>query len=280
MIHLELGYPSLYAFCVEHLHYSEGAAHRRISAMRMLREHPEIEAKIESGTLNVSTVSALRDFTRRQKIAPEAARKLLGRIEGQSRKECERLFAELAPEAPQPERERVTSPGQTEIRVTLPDETLKKLEKLKSLLSHRNPDLSYAALLETLAEIALAKLDPERKPTKARARGKRTTSLARSAQHKPATADQVETVTTPPRLTSPAIPKALRHEIWRRDQGRCTRCGSAYFLEYDHIVPQALAGPSDADNLRLLCRACNQFKAVQAFGARKMRGYLPGLRSR
>lgn len=45
------GYSSLYQFCIEYLGYSEGAAHRRISSMRLMKDVPEVRTKIESGTI-------------------------------------------------------------------------------------------------------------------------------------------------------------------------------------------------------------------------------------
>ena len=41
-----------------------------------------------------------------------------------------------------------------------------RFEKLKALLSHHKPDLTYAELFELLAELALKKLDPEAKSIK------------------------------------------------------------------------------------------------------------------
>ena len=51
---LEMGYPSLYAFMREELGYSEAATQRRIQAMRLIKEVPEAEEKIESGRLSLS----------------------------------------------------------------------------------------------------------------------------------------------------------------------------------------------------------------------------------
>src|SRR5206468_2775089 len=38
------------------------------------------------------------------------------------------------------------------------------------------------------------------------------------------------------------IPERVRHEVWRRDEGRCVDCGSRERLEFDHIVPVAAGG--------------------------------------
>ncbi|NUM89448.1 MAG: HNH endonuclease, partial [Bdellovibrionales bacterium] len=51
---------------------------------------------------------------------------------------------------------------------------------------------------------------------------------------------------------------------------------SRYALEIDHRVPRAHGGTSTPENLRLLCRSCNQRAAIQAFGLRKMEPHLIG----
>jgi 5-methylcytosine-specific restriction endonuclease McrA len=50
-----------------------------------------------------------------------------------------------------------------------------------------------------------------------------------------------------------AIPASVRIEVWRRDQGRCARCGSQERLEFDHIIPVSLGGSNSARNIELLC---------------------------
>jgi hypothetical protein len=57
------------------------------------------------------------------------------------------------------------------------------------------------------------------------------------------------------------IPEEVRVEVWRRDQGRCVRCGSRENLEYDHIVPISKGGSNTARNIELLCQNCNRTKS-------------------
>ncbi len=45
------------------------------------------------------------------------------------------------------------------------------------------------------------------------------------------------------------------------------RCNERARLEYDHIQPLARGGATSIDNLRLRCRAHNQYDAEQTFGA-------------
>jgi hypothetical protein len=55
------------------------------------------------------------------------------------------------------------------------------------------------------------------------------------------------------------IPTELRRLIWRRDNGRCTRCwGGRRLVQLDHIVPWSAGGPDTSTNLRLMCAPCNK----------------------
>lgn len=59
------------------------------------------------------------------------------------------------------------------------------------------------------------------------------------------------------------IPETVRHEVWRRDQGKCVTCGSNANLQYDHIIPVARGGATSVTNLQLLCQRCNQAKGAK-----------------
>jgi HNH endonuclease len=59
-----------------------------------------------------------------------------------------------------------------------------------------------------------------------------------------------------------AIPERVRHEVWRRDQGRCVDCGSRERLEFDHIIPISRGGSNTARNIELRCEACNRRKSA------------------
>jgi HNH endonuclease len=49
----------------------------------------------------------------------------------------------------------------------------------------------------------------------------------------------------------PPIPERVRHEMWRRDEGRCVDCGGRERLEFDHIIPLSRGGSNTARNLEL-----------------------------
>jgi len=58
------------------------------------------------------------------------------------------------------------------------------------------------------------------------------------------------------------IPENVRHEVWRRDKGRCVTCGSVMNLEFDHLIPVSRGGSNTARNVQLLCQECNRRKSA------------------
>jgi|GEM_PF-3216233 len=64
------------------------------------------------------------------------------------------------------------------------------------------------------------------------------------------------------RVARVRLPEEVRIEVWRRDGGKCARCGSRDRLEYDHIIPVSQGGSSTARNIELLCESCNRRKGA------------------
>ncbi len=57
------------------------------------------------------------------------------------------------------------------------------------------------------------------------------------------------------------IPSSVKLEVWKRDQGRCVKCGSDQNLHFDHIIPYSRGGSSlVAENIQLLCAKHNLLK--------------------
>jgi 5-methylcytosine-specific restriction endonuclease McrA len=55
--------------------------------------------------------------------------------------------------------------------------------------------------------------------------------------------------------------KNVQDSVWRRDQGKCVRCGSQEKLEFDRIIPFSKGGSNTYRNVQLLCKSCNKLKS-------------------
>jgi hypothetical protein len=317
----ELGFSSLYDYCTKELGYSESSAWRRISAMRLLKDVPEVEKKLLDGRVTVSTLSQVQSFLLQEKkqqneFTKDEKLELLGQVEGLSTRETERILATISPRSALPDRERFISGDDVEIRFTASRGLVEKFNRLKGLLAHNRDTQSYAGLLEVLADLALKRLDPVEKykrktksesksSVKEQSEGRGPTSRvqkdlsasgpdgsgvdsnlnARASIQLGQTDQYVSTSLPAPkkqRVIRRSIPRKVHDEVWRRDLGKCTyvspttgrRCDATHGLEVDHIWPFALGGPTELDNLRLLCRRHNQLAAIKIFGKKKMNQYL------
>lgn len=67
-----------------------------------------------------------------------------------------------------------------------------------------------------------------------------------------------------------------RQEVLERDENRCVQCG-ADATDVDHVLPVALGGDDEVENLQSLCSDCHKRKTVQdnemSRRMRKMRKY-------
>src|SRR6187401_2432413 len=92
MLHLELGYRSLFAYCVEALGMSEGTAGRRVTAARMCRRFPEAFARVARGELHVCALCALAPH-----VTAESSAELFEACRGKTRRQIDELLAARFP---------------------------------------------------------------------------------------------------------------------------------------------------------------------------------------
>ena len=175
---------------------------------------------------------------------------LLKKVEGKSSRQTERLLYEIDPDlSVSKEKVRYLDKNQIEIKFTLNKNAYENIERLKHLLSHKNPNMSYQELFSILVKLGLDKYDPRQKLKKKEKHGR---------------ADQTKTDQTSSRY----IPVRIRRWIWARDYGECSyicpetkkKYGSKHLLQIDHIHPYSLGGSSGTGNLRLLCAGHNQYR--------------------
>ncbi len=290
-----LGFSSLFEYAVKELGYSEASASRRINSMRLIKDVPSAANSIAMGTLNLSTLSTVQCFLKREQrdrgktYTVDEKQKLLAKMENRSARECEKILLQVSPQsAKSKETSRAVSPTQTELKVVVSDELMKKFEKIKGLLAHSQPSLSLSQLFEILADRTLEQIDPDRQNERRAQRDERKRAKAGTEQT-PVLADAPSTPTSESSLKSRSkrfVPAAIRAAVWQRDEGQCTfvspetgnKCESQFGLQVDHIVPVALGGASQLSNLRILCASHNTWEAIQKIGHSKMSRYIKDLR--
>lgn len=91
-LHLELGFPSLFAYCVEGLGMSEGTAGRRVTAARVCRRFPEVFERIARGELHLCALCTLAPH-----LTQQNAVELFDASKGKTRRRIEELLAARFP---------------------------------------------------------------------------------------------------------------------------------------------------------------------------------------
>ena len=285
-LYLPAGYPSMHAYCEQGLRLSEDAANKRIRVARKAREIPALFAATADGRLNLSGVILLAS-----QLTPDNADQLIEAAGGKSKVEIEKLIAarqprseefpmvEALPAPTEPSIETIEKPlasvarnqpapgpvgakrSKVEpiaeqryvLRACVGQGTLDKLHHVQSLLSHKIPNGDLPAVLDRVLDLAIGQLEKKKLGASSKPSKKSSSS---------------------PRY----IPASTRHAVWQRDGGQCTfvsesghRCTERKLLELDHAIPVARGGPATVENIRLRCRAHNQYGADQAFGVEFMR---------
>jgi 5-methylcytosine-specific restriction endonuclease McrA len=91
-LHLELGFSSLFSYCVEGLGMSEGTAGRRVTAARVCRRFPEVFERVARGELHLCALCAIAPHLNEQ-----SATELFDASQGKTRRQIEALLAARFP---------------------------------------------------------------------------------------------------------------------------------------------------------------------------------------
>ncbi len=247
-----LGFKSLFDFAVRHLGYPEDQAYRRISAMRLLKEIPEIAAQIESGEISLTHIGLAQSLFKQEmkiqnrEMSHDQKLAVFEQIANKPVREAQRMTLAMSSSvaAAKPDRMKQISENHIELKFIASNDLQKKIEKLKGLLAHKHPSLSLGELFEKLCDLGLTEWG------------------------------QAKTAAPRKRRVNPQSQSQISKTVFSKADNRCENCDSNYALEIDHIIPRAKGGTSDPANLRLLCRNCNQLAAIQEFGQQTMDRYL------
>ena len=220
----DLKYTSMYDYCVRELGYSEGTAYRRISAARLMCDLPEVESKLNDGSLNLTNVASLVQFFKEEDITDKSEKaRIVKQVEGLSKRECDLKLIQLS-----------DRPIEKKHCIWVSDsimERIKDYRKLKGTSETIEEIISEVALIAT-AELQKSKFKLVKNPRKV------SMSVSR-------------------------IPTAsVKREVFLRDK-QCVKCGSKFGLQFDHRHPYSLGGKSTPENIRLLCSNCNQRERIR-----------------
>ena len=276
-LYLARGYASLFDFVRLELGYSEAAAMRRINAMRLIKEVPQVEEKVAKGSLSLTVANQIQSYFRRENIkrkqekkpnlSPQDKLELTKKMEGASSRQCEKTLASLSPESVLPkEKQRAITEDKVLLQIVADQGFMKKLEKLKQLTRHQNSQGELVKVLDKALTLALEKMDPEQREAR---REKRKAKMNKLDKPIPFPAQKVK-------VLHRRIPQKTRDRVWVRDKGNCQyidtqtgkKCGSESYLQVDHIQPFALGGGHEESNLRLLCGKHNRYFSIKTFGPR------------
>ncbi len=305
--YLEVGFGSLWDYCLQALHLREGAAGRRINAMRVLRRFPGLADALRDGRLCLSTLSLLG-----QVLTKENVEELVSRAAFRTMAEVDHLVASLKPrqapregirELPEPVATREAISGLRATGFGLQRAHAgsgRSLESVDRSLPAPRPrtvemravsetqwslratiDQAFKDDLETLSMLLshtlrrgdVAAVLHEAIRCGIEKHGKRKGAVRPARKVAPKTASKHPF----------AIPAEVRRQVWERDGGRCAwvgpdgrRCNSRWQLEVDHVDAAARGGKATLDRLRLLCRRHNFLHAEEVYGRDFMRKYRKG----
>jgi 5-methylcytosine-specific restriction endonuclease McrA len=274
-LYRELGYTSLFYYCVRQLGLSKSSAFRRSETARLIARFPVIAEQLADSRLSIRALVELREV-----LTEENHAEVLTRAGGKSQEEAQLLAVEYRPKPvprdlvralpmppaplvaiavgpagttappPPPEVVKPLTPDLRRLNVTVSADFIAELEQVRAALSHKCPDGNFEQVVREAFKLVLER-DRKRKALTDRPRAP---SETRDENDRYVTA-------------------AVKRAVWERDQGRCTWpmgdgevCGSTHRLEFDHDLEVALGGKPTIENVRLLCKSHNLMKAEQRLG--------------
>jgi len=89
-LYSDLGYTSLFDYCLKELSYSESSAQRRIVAARALKDMPELAPKIESGELSLANISLVQSS-----FMPEDRSEMMKQVANKSGSEAKEIVRKI-----------------------------------------------------------------------------------------------------------------------------------------------------------------------------------------
>ena len=148
-----------------------------------------------------------------------------------------------------------------------------KLEQARDLLRHAHPSGDFGPVIARALDLLIADLLRKRFGVGARRKGNTSTTKSPRPEARVSGSPTPAPAAAQSSPLSAPVRREARRAVAERDGLACTwvgtdgtRCGSRAWLELDHRRPRGKGGGSDADNLRILCRAHNRLAAEREYG--------------
>jgi 5-methylcytosine-specific restriction endonuclease McrA len=290
----ELGYSSLFVYLTKEIGYSEGAAQRRISSARLMKQVPVLEKELQSGSLNLTQASMLQAAIKQEErsksaqISNERKEVILEQLKSKTIFESQKILIENFPDfkVPKP-KTRPAGSGTIHVTMEFSEPDWQKVQDLMAHFSHSVPDQKLEGLLLYWHQQVEAKKEKQKEKVFKRpvARAAKDATFEKDSSHAKESAPISESTeikitqnpkspdSSPPlrrwRKSRRAVHCKPKIEIRERAQGQCEyispltrkRCESKHFLEIEHIIPVTKGGSNAPENLRLYCKSHNQLAA-------------------
>lgn len=283
-LYLEKAYPSLYEFLVQEFGYSSSAALRRIESARLLREVPEVAAKIESGALNLSQLSKVQQAVRAvqkledRKLNSYEKKELLSRIEYTTQQQTEVILCKaLSLPVLMENKETAHKDESVTLTITFNREQIAALRQAQDLIAHAVPEKNWAEALTYLAKKEVQRRTKYRTSTPAAGVPPKTLDMkkeCKSDMEKEAkTKHDIEmapSTEASAKLVRRPLSKTIQKTVLNNQ--KCCQfkdpitgkiCGSKRFLQIDHRQSVWAGGTNDIQNLQVLCSQHNHHKYRQ-----------------
>jgi len=250
-----LGFASLFEYAVS-LGLSEANAYAFILVSRKASELAPVREAILSKTLAVSKAARMVSV-----LNESNAVELVEFAKRHTSKQIDQQVAHLRPRSRARDRVSPLSPEWSKLEGSISQNVAVKLKRAQSVLSSKlglPADLN--ATLEASLDLYLSKHDPVERAKRAWSgpQKQRAPREASVEMHAETTAEFCSSKTRRGRTPLTAMQK---HEVHRRDQGRCTfvipetgeRCSQDRWLQIHHIQSVREGGGNDPSNLQTLC---------------------------
>lgn len=224
-LYSDLKYSTLFEYCIKELGLPESCAHRKIEASRLLNDIPEIEQKIEEGTLNITNLAKAAQFIKEANILDTGIKKdIIKKIENLTTRECDRKLNAMR------------GSEDRRVRISIQEKTHNELFKIRGFIGSK-------MTLDEVIMLMIGEMKAKVEKNKFKQNSKVSSLPAQEAGR--------------------VISAYVKKEVYKRDK-QCVQCGSTQYLNYDHRVPYSLGGKSNMENVRLLCFNCNQRSRIKA----------------